>query len=499
MTARMLVKGMALAVALSLAGCNAAGPGASSEPQTSAARSASMQAAGDEAHPQILAQYGGPYQNTAFTGYVEGLGRQLVAVSEQPDQKWTFTVLDSPVVNAFALPGGYVYITRGLAALANSEAELAGVIGHEIGHVTAGHSSLRQSRGQIASVGVLLGTVAAAAAGLDPSLVRAGAELGQVAAAGALANYSRGDEIDADFLGIRYIARAGYDPYAQADFLESMGASSALDARLAGQSHNPNRTDFFASHPASGPRTRQAIQSAEAAGQDIPLGADRHRDRFLAAVDGLTYGDSSAQGFVRGNRFVHPDLRFAFAAPEGFRIVNSTKAVVARGPGGAQFILDGARHDGTLTGYVRDVWAPGIARSVRTGQVQDLREVRINGLPAARAVLPMELEGRIFDGLLVIVNKDGALYRMTGLAPRDSGLLPAMETAAASFRRLSASEARRERPQRIDVVTVARGDTVASLAERMAFDVAREERFRVLNGLGPSETVKPGQKVKLVR
>ena len=495
--------------ALALVACAQPGAGPSTgtgaaptqkAPATSARRSPSQQKIGDENHPKIVQKYGGIYQNAKLSAYVNELGRKLAAVSEQPNEKWTFTVLDSPTVNAFALPGGYVYITRGLAALANSEAELAGVIGHEIGHVTAGHSSLRQERGTIAG-GLLLGAqILGAIAGIDANLLRAGAQIGQVVAGGVLANYSRTDELDADHLGIRYIGKAGYDPYAQADFLESMAASSGLDAKLKGGSYNPNATDFFASHPATGPRTRQAIEAAKASGAKIPVGASRNRERFLKIIEGVTFGDSEEQGFVRGNTFSHPQLRFAFSAPSGFRITNSAKAVTATGPNNARFIMDGGKNpSGSLTNYISRTWVPGIGKTYRVGRVSGLQPRRINGLEAASGVVPVQIDGKNFQALLVAIRLDGALYRLTGLVPQGSPLLPTMSQAAETFRKLTTAEANRLRSSRIDVVTVGRRDTVASLAKRMNVPELKEDRFRVLNGLKPGEQVKRGQKVKIIR
>lgn len=469
-------------------------------PETSSRRSPSQQKIGDDNHPKIVNKYGGVYQNARLAAYVNELGTKLAAVSEQPNEKWTFTVLDSPTVNAFALPGGYVYITRGLAALANSEAELAGVIGHEIGHVTAGHSSLRQNRGAVAS-GVLLGAqILGAIAGIDPNILRAGAQIGQVVAGGVLANYSRSDELDADNLGIRYIGKAGYDPYAQADFLESMAASAGLDAKMRGKSYNPNATDFFASHPATGPRTRQAIDAARASGAQIPVGASRNRDRFLQIIEGVSFGDSEEQGFVKGNSFSHPQLRFAFSAPAGFTITNSASNVTAAGPNNARFIMDGGKNPtGRLTDYIVRTWVPGIGKSYRVGRARDLRPRSINGLEAASAIVPVQVENRTFDALLVAIRLDGALYRLTGLSPQGSGLLPTMAQASETFRKLTTAEANKLRSARIDVVTVRRGDTVAKLAARMNVPEFKEERFRVLNGLKPGQQVRRGQKVKLIR
>jgi predicted Zn-dependent protease len=497
---RMALIGAAALVAASCAP-QAVGPAAAgARPETVAERGEAEQRLGDTNHAEIVEKFGGVYDDPELAAYVSELGHRLAAVSEQPREKWTFTVLDSPTVNAFALPGGYVYVTRGLVALANSEAELAGVIGHEVGHVTAGHSVSRQTRGAVAT-GLLLGAqILGAIAGVDPGLLQAGSAVGQIAAGGILADYSRADELAADNLGVRYLARAGYDPYAQADFLESMSASAALDARMAGQAYNPNATHFLATHPATGQRTRQAIEVAKNSGEPIPVGAQRHRDRLLAVVEGIAWGDSAEQGFVRGRSFSHPLLGFSYSSPAGFTIANSAAAVTAIGPDNARFILDGAPNPaGSLDAYVARDWIPQIAREFPIGRPDRVIPRRINGLEAASTVLPIEIGGRRFDALLVAIRHDGRLYRLAGLAPQGSGLLDEMERAAETFRPLSPAEAATLRQTRIELVTVRPGDTVASLAQGMNVGEFREERFRVLNALGPNETIQPGQQVKIVR
>lgn len=491
---------IAAATALALAGCAAPTTRPDVAPDTLSQRDPSDAKLGREAHPQILERYGGAYKDPELTAYVNRIGRRIADVSEQPGESWTFTVLDTPTVNAFALPGGYVYITRGLVALAKDEAELAGVIGHEIGHVTAGHGGSRRDRSTAASVGLLLGGLGLAVLGVDPTLARGAMQVGQVAAGGTLASYSRSDELEADNLGVRYLARAGYDPYAQADFMERLGASSGLDARIAGASYNPNRVDFFASHPASAERTRQAIAVANATAPIEAVGDDRGRDRYLAVIDGMTWGDSAEHGFVDGRRFSHPVLRFAYEVPEGFKIRNTSGAVLASGPRNARMVLDAGKDPGgSLERFIARTWATALAKKARTGQMQGPEPVRANGLDAAEAVLPVELNGTVFNALLYAVRHDGRIYRITGLVQRGSGMLGEVRRAARSFDALSAAEAARLEPQRIDVVTVRRGDSVGTLARRMPVDALPEERFRLLNDLGPDDDVRPGDRVKIVR
>lgn len=485
--------------ALSLVACAAPGGGPSGgEPRTVAQRSASDQRIGDENHPKIMAQFGGEVKDRALREYVEGIGRRLAAESEQPKAKWTFTVLDSPVVNAFALPGGYVYVTRGLIALANSEAELAGVIGHEIGHVTAAHSARRQQTAGIAQIGVLAATIGAAVLGASSQSVQAINQLGNTVGQGVIASYSRDQEFESDKLGVRYLARAGYDPAAQADFLASLQAETQLQARIAGGSYNPNRVDFFASHPATAERVRQAIKAAGV--EDAARGAPRNRDRFLQQIDGMTYGDSEDQGFVDGRKFSHPKLRFEFTMPNGFRIQNSAAQVTAAGPNGAGIIFDGDKYGGgSMDAYIARTWAPSIAKQAKVGRLDNLRRKTINGLAAASATMPVQTNQGVRILRMTAIRKGDTVYRFLGIQPEGAGRLGRqMDRAAASFRSLTAAQASRLKPLRIDVRTIRGGETVGDYARRLPFDKFNANRFRVLNGLGGGEGLKAGEKVKVI-
>ncbi len=241
------------------------------------------QSVGDNIHPVVLKEYGGAYANPRISAYVNDVGQRIAAHSDYAGKRFTFTVLNSPVSNAFAVPGGYIYVTRGLLSLANSEAELAGVLGHEIGHVTARHSARRQT-------GALLGdlvTIGAAVLG-----GREAAQAAQLLAGGTTANYSRSQELESDTLGVRYISRAGYDPYEQADFLSHLQNQKTLHAQISGRNnYDPDRVDFFASHPATPQRVVQAINQAKASGVPINAG-ERREEAYLQNIKGMLYGEA---------------------------------------------------------------------------------------------------------------------------------------------------------------------------------------------------------------
>lgn len=441
---------------------------------------------GAQEHPKLVEAFGGLYDDPALARYVSSIGSLLQKTSEQPTPPFRFVVLDSPVVNAFALPGGYVHISRGLMALANDEAELAGVVAHEIGHVTARHSAERYSRGVLAGLGAaVLGAV---------SGVGAVGDLAQVAAGAYVQGYSRDQEFQADQLGVRYLTRAGYDPMAMASFLDSMGAEHALALKIAGKEGTEPSASLFSSHPRTGDRVTRAAADARAA-----LGASPARDSelYLNKIDGMIYGDSPEQGFVRGKVFSHPTLRLTFTAPPGFRLNNSQSAVIGEHKSGALLKFDDDKLASGRTdvrNYLVRQWADGLA-------LQEVERIRVNGMEGATGAARVQTRGGPADLRLVAVRWSGdRVYRFLFLTPpRETQALDTeLRRTAFSLRSLSSQEAAALKPLRIRVVRVRAGDTPEKLARRMAFADFQVERFRVLNGLGPREGLKTGKLVKIV-
>ncbi len=440
---------------------------------------------GRQEHPKIVAEFGGAYNDPEITKYVDSIGQFLASTSERPDLKFTFTVLDSPVVNAFALPGGYVYITRGLMTLANSEAELAGVVGHEIGHITARHTAQRYSQAMLANIGAM-GIGIFTGSGALANLAGSGAQL-------YLQSYSRDQEFEADTLGVRYISRATYEPQAMASFLGSLAADSRLEAELAGQPGAADQYNIMATHPRTLDRVQRAI--AAAAGEEVadPMVA---RDIYLSKIDGMLYGDDPKEGFIKGRRFAHPVLKFEFTVPEGFRLYNSPAAVIARGPDGAGIQFDQAPSapSGDLVDYLANVWAKNIS-------VGNLERITVNGMDGATGTARVRTNSGTADLRLAAIRYSAdKVYRFLFIIPSGQAdrLSEGLRRTTYSFKKLSDAEAAALKPLRIRVVTVKAGDTIASRAKRMAFDDHQVERFRVLNGLADGATLTPGQQVKLV-
>ena len=388
-------------------------------------------------------------------------------------------------------------MSRGaLLALANSEAELAGVLAHEVAHLTLSHVKDRNDRGAKAGIGVVAGAILGGVIdGRDG--VRDALKAGTAIAAGYLASHTRAEELEADRVGIRLMARVGYDPLAQADFLESLEAQYRLSAELRGQVHDPNRVGFFDSHPATAKRVREAIASAGGIPQ---TGLTRREEEYHARIDGLLYGDSPGQGFVRDTEFLHPILRFAFRVPDGFVIDNGARRVVARGKGGSVMILDAIRDPGPrLDSYIKDVWAPDLTRGVDSGYMYDLHRLAINGLDAATGYQPFEDRDGRKVAQLTIIRLGDRYYRIRAIAPaEDIQTSIAMSVATESFRALTASEADSLTPLRIKAYRLRPGDDITLLAAAMPLQTLARERFLALNGYAVNEVPVVGDLVKLV-
>lgn len=476
----------ALVAALLLAGCTTSSLEGTYGPTPTVAGAAApppvdpeQARIGAEQHPRIVASYGGVYHDDKLEQTLARIVGRIVAASDDPSQSYRITILNSPSVNAFALPGGYLYVTRGLLALANDSSEVAAVIAHEMGHVTANHAMQRQNKAQTA---VLVSRVV--------SDVLQDGEAGKLALASSqrtLAAFSQQQELEADAIGVRTIGKAGYDPFAAARFLQLMGRYAAYKSAGSVQDKRP---DFLASHPATPQRVEFAIRAARQFG--APGIGEVDRDRYLAGINGIVYGDDPSQGFVRGRTFLHPSLGVAFTVPDGFVLDNTSDAVLATGPDGTALRFDGANlpSGSSLAAYLDSGWVNGLDTS-------SIKTFSINGLEAASA--RAEAKGWVFR-IAVVRAGDNATYRFIFANESDTpGLQRAAEATITSFRRLTAQEAASLQPLRIRIVTVGAGDTVASMSARMRGVDRPEDLFRILNDIpanGPLPAA--GQKVKIV-
>ncbi len=441
-------------------------------------RSSRLARVGEAQHPKILATYGGEYSDPKLERMVAGIVGKLVTVSDNPSQVYQITILNSPNVNAFALPGGFLYITRGLLALANDKAELAAVIAHEMGHVTANHGILRQQKeAEVELAGRIVSDVLSDKDAGRRALVRGKLRLAQ---------FSRNQELQADAIGIKSIAEAGFDPYAAAAFQETMAAYTEF-RNASGE--NDTSLDFLATHPSTPQRIELAIGHARKYGP--PGHGERDHEGYLAGIDGMLFGDSAEEGYVRGQTYSHAALGITFTFPEGFEIDNRAEAVLgARASDNAAIRFDGVDvpPGQSLATYIGSGWVEGL-------DANSIRMMQVNGMPAASARATADM----WDFDITVVRAGKSVYRILTAMPRGSGQLDALAASVTnSFRRLTAAEKSALKPLSVHILKAQPGDSARTLAARMRGVSREEELFRVLNGLKPGEAVTPGRSYKTV-
>jgi predicted Zn-dependent protease len=469
-------------LAWSLAGCSV-NP-ATGRQQFDGLMPASQEASiGASEHKKILQQYGGLYNNQAVQNYVDRVGQSLVPHTERRDVRYQFFVLDSPIVNAFALPGGYIYISRGLLAVANSEAELAGVLGHEIGHITGRHQAARYSQGVLTSLGATVLSATLGTPGLNQA-IGLGSNL-------YMSSYSRSQETEADNLGIRYLNRANYDVFAMSDFLMAMSNYLKVEGQATGK--GSPRFSYLSTHPDPAPRAAAAAKEAMKYSNDK---GGHNREAYLKMISGLSYGDSYDQGFARDNTFYHPKLGFKFSAPSGYEFLNQPNQVVAAGDDGSAIILDLARNTSGLdpVGFMAQDWLKGRLRSTP-------ESITINGFPAATTAFEGSLNGRpMLVRLIAIQWSPSEMFRFQVAMPQNlsSASVENLKRATYSFQRMTESEKQQIRPQQVRLVTARAGDTLESLAGRMNVDRMKVERFRALNNV-TTNLIEAGRTYKIIQ
>ncbi len=477
------VAAIVVTAALVLAGCAA---GVEEKPQViqaslpvplSAPRTTGVDSPAAREHKQLVAYFGGEYRAPVTERFVDEVLVKLAAASDTPSQVYRVTILNSPIVNAFALPSGNIYVTRGLLALANDTSEVAAVMAHEIAHVTERHAA---RRAELEKRSAVISQAADVIDNRDRSRTfKSYAQL-------SLASFSRQQELDADEIGVHVIARAGYDPFAASRFLVSLGRATELR-----QSLHPNaaaKPDMMATHPSTPERVAHAVAVARSI--SAPGIGETGHDRYLAAIDGILYGDDPAEGFVRGRRFIHPKLGFAFKAPDGFVLENSAQAVLGVTEDGAEALrLDRVKVpvETSLASYLASGWIDGL----QSGAAEP---ITVNGLQGVTA----SARADAWSFRLAAIRVGPEVYRLTfaakDLTPEaDRRFRDAVET----FRRITPDDARDVKPMRIAVAAAGAADTAESFAPRMAVPDHPLETFEVLNGLA-SAAIDAGRRYKVV-
>ena len=431
---------------------------------------------------QIKAEMG-VYNDPELQAYVADIGQRMARISERPQLPWRFTVVDVPAVNAFAVPGGAIYLTRGILPFLDSEAELAGVIGHEIGHVTARHSAQQYTRQVSGQVGLL-------ALGIFVPQARPFGELSAQALGVLFMKYGRDDELQADRLGARYEATLGWDPAAAPAFLSTLGR---LDEAAGDRRGVPN---WMSTHPDPLSRVRD-IQATVAELKSSGASFSMNRDAWLRHVDGLVYGDNPEQGLARGSAFLHPVLRFRIDFPDQWEIANSPQQVVAEAPAGdALMILRGVEQpEGQNIQEIARNSMEAAGFRVTQGEA-----VRISGLEAYLGVYEGQMEGLgVVTMRAAHIRHDGEVYLVAGLVPPDDFQQAdgAFLASIRSFRRLSAAEAEAIHPNRVDLYVVRTGDTWESIAERSG-GVVKPATLAIMNQMTLATQPQRGTRIKIV-
>ncbi|MGL6063283.1 MAG: M48 family metalloprotease, partial [Bradyrhizobium sp.] len=331
-------------------------------------RTVAQTPASEREHERILSSYGGVYDDPKLEALISKTVDRLVAASDKPDQAYRVTILNSGAVNAFALPTGQLYVTRGLIALASDTSELSSVLSHEMAHVLAKHAAIREDQAQKAAVVTRVTDLSN-----DPDLTALALAKTKL----TMASFSRAQEFEADGIGVGISAKAQFDPYGASRFLTAMERNAALKAGKV--QIDPRSQDFLSSHPA----TPERVQNARASARQYtsPQTGERDREAYLAAIDNIVYGEDPSEGFVRGRRFLHPKLGFTFAAPDTFTLDNTAQAVIGVRDGGTQamrFDVVRVTADQSLGAYLNSGWMENVDKS-------SVEELTVNGFPAASA------------------------------------------------------------------------------------------------------------------
>lgn len=434
----------------------------------------------DPEHDRIVASYGGLYDDPAAAQAVARAVGRLVAASDDPAQSYRITILNSQAINAFALPSGNLYVTRGLLALADDTSEVAAVIAHEMAHVTTRHAAARARRAEAASeVNRVVANVMQ-----DQDAQRLALASTQL----SLARFSQVQELEADAIGIRTLAKAGFDPFASSRFLSSMARFAdyrTMRGSAAAASRNP---DFLSSHPSTPERIAFAVRAAREIG--APGIGEQEKDQYLLGLDGMVFGDDLTEGFVRGRAFLHKGLGIQFTVPQGYVLENTTKAVLGTDQTGTAMRFDGVAlpPETSLVDYLGTGWVNGL-------ETASIKESHVGEFPTA--VATARADGWIFQ--IGLLRKGQTVFRFIFAAQEgQANLETALAESMANFRKLTPEESARLRPLHLRVVRVKAGETVEHLADQMTGVDRKIELFRILNGLGANDAPEVGRLVKIV-
>lgn len=452
---------------------------------------------GKKSHEEVLKEYSA-LKNPKLQAYVNGIGQALAKQSQRANLQWTFTVLDSPEINAFALPGGYVYVTRGIMAYMESEADLAGVVGHEIGHVTARHGAQRATRQQTAGLGVLAASIFGLV--LESQGVGGASDMiggvAQNAAQGYVAKYGREQELQADGLGAEYLSRVQFDPRNMVDVINVLKNQERFAADLAKSEGRaaPAQNSWLASHPSNDQRLEMITRLSAQYKSTTPY-ADEGRTRYLQMMEGVAFGESAEQGLTRGRNFYHSDLNFAMTAAPGWKVQNEAEQLTIVNPArdaGLIVQLVPPKAGNSHEEIIRNVLKP------TSGRVEPLK---LNGLSATHFVGTREGQNgeRRNTEATVVTGANGNNYLMV-YAAKDPATLQnnraGLQEAERSFRAMSAADKAAAKPWTLRTSSLPRGG-FAELARSSPL-ANPEQQLKLINGVYAGGDIKPGVPVKTV-
>jgi len=444
-------------------------------------------AMGQEADPQIIAQFG-LYEDSAIQRFIAEKGRQMAAISHRPNIAYHFRVVDSEVLNAFAVPGGYVYFTRGIMAHFNNEAEFAGVLGHEIGHVAARHSVEQQRNQLLGQFGIIAGVI------INPNLVR----FAEVASQGLgllFLKFGRDAERESDRLGVEYSTKIGYDAHEMAGFfttLERQGAKSG----------SVELPDFLSTHPNPGDRNVATDKLATEWQQKLNLTNPKvNGNEYLRRIDGLIYGEDPRQGFLENNVFYHPPLKFQFPTPAGWRYQNSPQMVQLAPQDGKALLMFMLGRGTTLQEAANN------AVQQYKLQVLESRNVTVNGLPALYVVAdqvgdPQQQQQQQANvrTMSYFIQYNGTIYHFIGVSSTTdfNNYANTFTSTMQNFRQLTDPAKLNKKPDRIRIKTVANTTTLSQALQSFNMPQAKLEELAILNGMKLTDNVTKGTLIKVI-
>lgn len=444
-----------------------------------------------EVHPLIMQQFGGPYEDQRLQTYVNEVGQRTAKAGHRPELEYHFMVLDSEDINAFTTGGGYVYITRGIMNYLNSEAELAAVLGHEVGHITARHPVRQQSKSALSNIG-------AAAVGIFTGSADL-AGLANYAGAALVSGYGRDQELEADRLGAEYLVKTGYSPEHMIDVVRLLKNQEMYELARAREEKRQPRVyhGVFATHPDNDQRLSEVVKAAEKLKGGPTDNLDPGREKYLKTIEGLPMGPSRSQGVLKGNRFYHADLGMTVAFPSGWNVENQPQRVIAVSPQKDSVLQMQTQAPPPNTGP-REFLSRVLARS----NADKGEAIEINGLQGYTAVVrSANTDFGVVPARYVVVYHNNLAYVFAGASKASSGTPKAdvlFMSAVKTFRRLKQNEFALAEPYKIKTVRATETTRIADLAKNSPIPEYAEQQLRLLNDLYPNKEPQAGQLIKIV-